>query len=215
MAKAKRKNPGKSFSKEQRRRQILNAARKVFAEKGYHRSAVSDIVAECNIAQGTFYLYFSGKKEIFGTLLDEFIQSIFDAFFIPGAGDVGTQTQVYERFMQVVHSALAMFESNRDLARLFMLEAAAKEPGFEDKVAAFYEKLISGAAYNIELWMDRGLLRKADPAVIAHCVVGMVERLMLQWMNGSLKINLEDATAEMVKFELYGILNNPAKVFEE
>lgn len=215
MAKATGRGTGKSLSKQQRRRRILNAARKVFSEKGYHRSTVSDIVAECNIAQGTFYLYFSGKREVFGILLDEFTQSILKAFFIPGAEEVSTQREVCERFMRVARSALNMFDSNRDLARLFMLEAAAREPGFEDKVASFYKKLISGAAANIGLWMDRGLLRKADPTVIAHCVTGMVERLMLQWMNGSLDINLEEATAEMVRFELYGILKKPAEVFEK
>ncbi len=45
-----------------RREQILAAARKVFREKGYDGTTVSDIVEEAGVAQGTFYLYFPSKK---------------------------------------------------------------------------------------------------------------------------------------------------------
>ncbi len=47
-----------------RREQIMSAARKVLAEKGYENVKVSDIVAEAGIAQGTFYLYFPTKKSV-------------------------------------------------------------------------------------------------------------------------------------------------------
>ncbi|MDG0866703.1 TetR/AcrR family transcriptional regulator [Candidatus Lucifugimonas marina] len=51
-------------SEAQRRKQILDAARGVFGEKGYESATVSDIVKRAGVAQGTFYLYFDSKKSV-------------------------------------------------------------------------------------------------------------------------------------------------------
>ncbi|MTV26795.1 TetR/AcrR family transcriptional regulator [Nitriliruptoraceae bacterium ZYF776] len=58
------------------REMLLAAARRVFAEKGYLRATVADIVAEAGRAHGTFYLYFDNKQDVFAALLDEAIESL-------------------------------------------------------------------------------------------------------------------------------------------
>ncbi len=209
------KKKPRTMTKEERRGQIVAAAREEFFEKGYHNTSVSDIVGKCGVAQGTFYLYFKSKREIFGHLLSLFIESIYSAFFISGAGEVNTQEDVKDRFNEVSRRAVAMLKKNNDLARLFMLEAAAREPGFEDEVYGFYEELIKRTAENLQIWMDKGLLRKADPLAIAHCVVGMVERLALQQVSGKVAGDFDKMVDEIVKFELYGILAAPEKVFSK
>ena len=129
--------------------------------------------------------------------------------------EVRTGRDVRDRFERIMGLALLMLRENRDLARIFLLEGVSREPGFEDKVRLFYERLITGAAANLKLWMDRGLLRPADPLTIAHCVVGMIERLTLQWAAGTIEGDFEAMVAEVVKFELYGILKDPAAAFAD
>lgn len=216
MSKRKIDNNEKNGSpaKLQRRRQILDAARTVFAEKGYHKTSVSEIVSKCGLAQGTFYLYFKNKREVFGALLNEFMRFIYDSFFIPGADEIKTQKDVCARFLDVSNNAAKILKANMDIARIFFVEAAAKDPGFENQVSEFYNALITGTANNLKLWMDRGLLRKADPHIIAHCVVGMIERVIFQHITSSQPLNIKIAIEEIVKFELYGILKNPSEVFE-
>src|SRR5690606_8287650 len=58
--------------RELRRRQLLDAARDVFAEKGYVAATVDDVVARCGVARGTFYLYFDDKLDVFGALVSDF-----------------------------------------------------------------------------------------------------------------------------------------------
>ena len=53
------------ISTDERRTQILDTAAKLFIEKGYYETSVSNIVKECGVAQGTFYYYFKTKEEIF------------------------------------------------------------------------------------------------------------------------------------------------------
>ncbi len=48
---------------------LISAAKKIFSEKGYYDTKVSDIVKEAGVAQGTFYLYFKSKEEIFKEII--------------------------------------------------------------------------------------------------------------------------------------------------
>ena len=54
------------------RTQLLNAAIDMFHEKGFQKTRVSDIVAAAQVAQGTFYLYFKSKDEIFLQIAADF-----------------------------------------------------------------------------------------------------------------------------------------------
>ena len=56
--------------KEQRSLQILEAAKRVFVEKGYGAVTLKDIVEETGMSRGWIYLYFQSKDEIFEALLD-------------------------------------------------------------------------------------------------------------------------------------------------
>jgi len=52
-----------------RKMDILQAAIKVFSEKGFHEATIEDIAAEAKIAKGTTYLYFSSKNELFEEMI--------------------------------------------------------------------------------------------------------------------------------------------------
>src|SRR5581483_7612448 len=53
------------------RRKLLDAAETEFGDKGFHAASVSSITTRADVGQGTFYLYFHSKEEIFTTLVRE------------------------------------------------------------------------------------------------------------------------------------------------
>src|SRR5947209_416226 len=53
-----------------RRKQILDAATRVFAEKGFHRATIKEIARVAGIADGTIYTYFASKDEVLLAVLD-------------------------------------------------------------------------------------------------------------------------------------------------
>lgn len=57
--------------KEERRKKILDAARLVFAAKGYEAATFKDILEETGMSRGWIYLYFQTKEDIFEALLDQ------------------------------------------------------------------------------------------------------------------------------------------------
>ncbi|HEX7701453.1 MAG TPA: helix-turn-helix domain-containing protein, partial [Kofleriaceae bacterium] len=62
--------------KRERRRQILEAAKHVFAEAGYHGASIHAIIDRADIARGTFYLYFESKSAVFSSILDEAMEQL-------------------------------------------------------------------------------------------------------------------------------------------
>jgi len=58
--------------KEQRRRQILAAAERVFIRTGYEPATLKDIVEEAAMSRGWIYLYFQSKEDIFEALVEQF-----------------------------------------------------------------------------------------------------------------------------------------------
>src|SRR6266702_7099959 len=62
--------------RERTRSELLEAARQVFAARGYHDASIAEITELADMAVGTFYLYFRDKEEAFDTLLQEGLHSI-------------------------------------------------------------------------------------------------------------------------------------------
>ena len=62
--------------RQDRRAALKQAAIEVFSEKGYHSAKVSEIVEAVGVAQGTFYLYYEGKQQLFGELLNDFLSLV-------------------------------------------------------------------------------------------------------------------------------------------
>lgn len=58
---------------EERKKELLDAARKLFEEKGYMKTSVSDITESIDVAKGTFYYYFETKEDILKGVIDEII----------------------------------------------------------------------------------------------------------------------------------------------
>jgi AcrR family transcriptional regulator len=58
---------------EERKNELIDIAEKLFIKKGYEHTAVSDIVKNAKVAQGTFYYYFKTKEEILDFIIDRYI----------------------------------------------------------------------------------------------------------------------------------------------
>ena len=68
-------DPGER-AKQERRRQIIAAAKTVFSDAGYHGASINSIIERAQIARGTFYLYFEDKRGIFEEIVDRVLARI-------------------------------------------------------------------------------------------------------------------------------------------
>jgi AcrR family transcriptional regulator len=60
----------------QSRQRILEAAERVFGDKGYFPASITEITREAGVAQGTFYVHFKSKRDVFTELLEALAQRV-------------------------------------------------------------------------------------------------------------------------------------------
>src|SRR4051794_33411939 len=153
--------------KAQNRAKLLEAARKVFAEKGYGEASARDIVRETDLATGTFYNYFDDKQDAFMALLEEMSEK--------GRALVRAQRQDSGRSLEerVANAYRAYFEwavEEDDLFEVFRRNASviALMPDREP-----FELGISELIEDITAWAADGDLPAAEYDYLATAGVGM------------------------------------------
>lgn len=63
---------------EERKQELIDTAERLFATKGYDQTAISDIVKEVNVAQGTFYYHFKSKADILEAVVNKSVLKMAD-----------------------------------------------------------------------------------------------------------------------------------------
>jgi len=160
------------------RRRILDAATGVFAEKGYQRTAVEDIVRASDTSKGSFYHFFVGKEGIFVALVDELGEMLLgrvvnDIEPVPaGLGRVGPALQ----------AALDTFGSHRRLARILLVEAPGLGHGIDERLFALHGRFARYIAGQLEMAVADGSIRTVDCELVAHAWVGALNEVVLRWL---------------------------------
>ncbi len=86
----------------ERQNEILDTAQKLFAEKGYGKCTVNDILNEIGIAKGTFYHYFKSKEEVLDAIIDRGARQILERAQEAAANpSFSTEEKLYHVFMAI------------------------------------------------------------------------------------------------------------------
>lgn len=167
--------------KDERRKEILAAATRVFADRGYAATKVEDVALEAGVAKGTIYLYFGSR--------DEMLRAAFEAFEDGLLAEVraiaGAREPALVRLRSLVHAVLASVEAQPELSRVVLdFWAAAVFEGTDKgidfgQVYAAYRGLVGGL---LEEAKREGTVRRDLPENAAAVVVGTVEGVVLQWI---------------------------------
>src|SRR5438094_8450128 len=116
--------------RDERRAQLVQAAREVFNTKNYHDATVDDITRAAGVAKGTFYLYFEEKREIYYELVRTFLQHVKD-IGASVAREVHTPQEFFGRCEQAAQELVRVFLEHHKLARLTYRESMSLDPELE------------------------------------------------------------------------------------
>ncbi|MEO1269201.1 MAG: TetR/AcrR family transcriptional regulator [Myxococcota bacterium] len=171
----------RSGPKADRAAAIKAAAIEVFAEQGYHAAKVSTIVKRVGVAQGTFYLYFKSKQELFGEILQDFLILMQRPIETWDVGRLESIEDYEQSLNELGNTLIPVINNNRELARIFFNEALVS-PDFSSQIQEFYEALIALLTSFNEAMHRQGLIRETDFEVMAVSTIGMVERNIQQYI---------------------------------
>ncbi len=159
---------------ERTRTRLLDAAEEVFAELGYHDASIVKITEACGVAQGTFYLYFESKQQIFDELVLDLNRRVRRAMS-EGAAQ-GTTRAERERL-----GFLGYFRFTTEHPALYRIIRQA-EIVSPDILHQHYERIARGYVVGLEEAMDAGEIVEADPEVLAWILMGIGEIVGMRWI---------------------------------
>jgi AcrR family transcriptional regulator len=191
-----------------RRRDLLHAAIRVFARKGFHASRVGDIAEEAGVAHGLLYHYFRSKEEVLETIFHStWSNMIQEAERIELSGEpVRAQLHAFASMY------LGSWLDDPDLDRVLVREIArSPEVGrrVEESRAVFdaIERMIDAAQREGQLRAD------VDPKLLTWVFYGAMEEVMTAWVLGVLPDGPEDvarAVDTVVDLVCDGLAPQPA-----
>ncbi|HND09417.1 MAG TPA: helix-turn-helix domain-containing protein [Pseudomonadota bacterium] len=190
----------------ERSTQLLSVARRLFAERGYHKTSIQDILDTAGVARGTLYLHFDGKRAMFDALVDAFLTSIQSVVtLVDVSPDSPPPLVQIEANLRRVMSVLS---ENRDMTRIVLLMAEGLDSDADDKMADFYERvrlLLKGALVK---GCAMGLFGPIDPEIVSQAALGGLKEVALQWIvrRDSDEKNLHRVCREILSYSLSGML---------
>ncbi len=190
----------------QSRQRIVEAAERVFGQKGYFPASVSDITREAGVAQGTFYLYFKSKRDVFVEVLEGLAQLIRKVTreALPGSdGRVDEERRGFAAFFDLVNQHPHLYRVVRQAEFV------------EDSLHMYYSRIVPGYVTRLQAAMDRGEVRRLDPEALAYCLLGIGDLVGMRWPYWTGKPIPSDVFETVMDFVRHGIDPGPASHHKE
>ncbi len=174
--------------------EIIEAARSVFATKGFNDATVEDIAEAAGVAKGTVYLYFPSKREIFLETFRQGIVGLHDEV----RRNMQAESGAPSKLRAFIRTRLAYGERNRDFMRLYYTE-------FNNMlihpvhVQREFQQLYDAQAGELQQVLEQGIearqVRKLDAAASARIIYdttrGLIAQRLLGWSRASIEEDTE------------------------
>lgn len=162
----------KKVDKVARRQEILEAAVRVFARKGFAASRIDDVAAEAGIGKGSVYLYFDSRDAILEAAFDQYTADA--QLILQQALDGGGPA--LDRLAALVKDVLDLVSAAPDLARVLLDLWATVD------MTAVYRDYRTAITRLLRAAEAEGTVRPGVGDLQATVIVGAIEGVLLQWL---------------------------------
>ncbi|MEO7000669.1 MAG: TetR/AcrR family transcriptional regulator [Ktedonobacterales bacterium] len=186
------------------KRKILDAAEAVFGELGYYEASVSEITRRAGVAQGTFYIYYHTKREIFVELIEDLGRQLRMAIRAATAG-------LTDRLEVERHGFVAFFTFVAQHRQIYRIVQEAERVAPE-AAEAYYQNISRGYERGLRAAMEAGTIRPLHPEATAYALMGIGHFLALRWLVRSGDDGMapgdqmpDDVVASVLEFITHGL----------
>ena len=187
---------------EETRSKILEAAIKLFSDRGFNAASVDDICLEAGISKGAFYHHFESKQSLFLALLDGWLKTIDNAI------KASKDKTAPEIFLQMTEAFPYIFETAGNHLPMFMefwLQASRDEKIWRASIAPYrrYHKYFASL---IKKGVEEGSFVNVDPQIASRLIVSAAMGLLLQSLLDPEGAKWEKVARESTHMLLNGLM---------
>ena len=186
------------------RQKVLNAAEKIFGEKGYDRASIVEITQRAGVAQGTFYVYFPDKKSVFTELVRGLSHQLRRdiAAAVEGISDrIEVERVGFHAFFTFTHRHQSFYKIIRQA-----------EFVDEELFRWYYRKLAEGYTEGLSQAMRKGEIRELHVECLAYCLMGISDFLGMRWVLWNDETPPDKVFESMFTFIRHGMDGRPAEL---
>jgi AcrR family transcriptional regulator len=192
----------KHAPQETRRAQILEAAIRCFADKGYSGTTVDDIAALTGLSKGAIYHHFHSKREILLAVFEKW-----SADLLARWRSIGDQSSPLQALSRDAQEALALVDDVVPLYRasLEFCSHAIQDDDLRQRIAAMFADARRHLTGLIEEARQQGLVGEVNPHLAAIAAIAMAEGLLLLKAFDPEAVDVEAAWREGTSALLRGL----------
>jgi AcrR family transcriptional regulator len=165
------------------RREILEAAERVFARNGYYGATVEQIAQEAEFAVGTLYNFFKSKEDLY----EQVVVKLTDEFMAVFRERVLAEEDPIEAIGALIELRLRLFEEHRGFARVFFESMAGGhvDPALAlpAQLSSLYDEFVTSVTSIFERGICRGAFLDVDPLYLALTLHGVVNAFTAYWAH--------------------------------
>lgn len=183
---------------------IIEAAVNVFAEFGFHRSKISKIAEEANVAAGSVYVYFKNKDDI----LQQIFEYLWKKIYLEFEGLYkNLEISSAEKIDAMIDVVFDVFSENPAAAKVFVNEQQHLQIDGKMKFVEYYEKFFKEAKEIVSRGARDGIFSNSvDIPSFRIFILGAIRNLLLHWADDPKQFPL-NKIRQNVKFLIkYGIM---------
>ena len=177
--------------REQRRAQVLDAARAVFVESGYYAAGMDDIAERAGVSKPVLYQHFPSKLDLYLALLDAGLASLLAATDIA----VRETADNKQRVQQTMRAYFAFVDDPDSAYRLVFESDLLNEPAVRQRVDAANQEIATRIALVIAA--DTGL-QPDEAMLLGSGMQGMAQNAARRWLSLGRGAPDRDAAADLV-----------------
>lgn len=191
----------------EREAEILEAARAVFAERGYGAAAVAEIATRAGVVEGTVYSYFESKRALLIAVMKGFYEELISQTESGLQAVRGTENQL--RF--VIRRHLDTFTRDLGLCRVIIREARPDVALYDEAILELNRRYTGIALRVLEAGIAEGSLRDdLVPSVIRDLLYGGIEHAVWRFVFSDAELDAGLLADQLADALLGGILARPA-----
>lgn len=183
------------------RRRILDAAAEVFAEKGYHDTAVDDIVRASDTSKGAVYFHFPNKQGIFLVLIDELTKILAQRIERSIARERGGMAKVEAALRTVIDT----FTRHRTLSRILFIETVGAGRSCDRKLLEIHERFAEIIKRHLDEAVVEGAIQPLDTQITAYAWFGALNEIITRWLYTGQPESLSEMTPGLAELLLRSV----------
>jgi AcrR family transcriptional regulator len=159
----------KQVVSEFRQSEIITAARRVFAEKGYIAATVDEIAAMAALAKGTIYVYFESKEQIYNAVLEDDLEALLALTL----EKIAAAATAREKISAYVNARFKYCEDRRDFFRIIYIEPSGSPVLSKAKAREWLREPVRQLTVAIESAIEQKLIRPWPAETLAWTVADL------------------------------------------